>query len=538
MLGGLAGGVGLFLLGMGLMTDGLRLAAGPALERILAKSTRTRLRGLASGALVTVAVQSSSAVTVAVIGFVNAGLLSLGQALWVLFGANVGTTMTGWLVALVGMKFEIDLFALPLIGVGMLLRLSGEGARRGALGMALAGFGVLFLGIDMLKDSFAGVAAGFQLPHWDGFVGVAAMVLVGVLMTVLMQASAAALVIAFSAAQSGLVTLEAAAAVVIGANIGTTVTALLAAIGATPNARRAAAAHILFNVLTGAVALLLLPWLLGALGLLGALLELDGAPAGRLALFHTAFNILGVLLIWPLADRLADFLRARFRSAEEDEARPRHLDKTVLAVPSLALDALDRELRNLGGIALRAVRGAFAPVPAADGHRRSVDRLTHAIADFIAQLNRAGMAADSARRLPELLRVARYYETATELAAEAAAALREHEGAPDGVAAASDAAFRRRGEEVLERVDPSGEMSDIAGAEAALRAFEDAYQILKAELLEAGAAGALDVAAMDARLRAASALRRAVEQAAKAAHLLAPDGAYHGRSSVSGNRPC
>jgi len=522
MLGGLVGGVGLFLLGMGLMTDGLRLAAGPALERILAKSTQTRLRGLATGALVTVAVQSSSAVTVAAIGFVNAGLLSLGQALWVLFGANVGTTMTGWLVALVGMKFKIDLFALPLIGVGMLLRLTGEGARRGAVGMALAGFGVLFLGIDMLKDAFSGVAADFQLPHWDGFVGVAAMVLVGVLMTVLMQASAAALVIAFSAAQSGLVTLEAAAAVVIGANVGTTVTALLAAIGATPNARRAAAAHILFNVLTGAVALLLLPWLLGALALLGAALELDDAPAGRLALFHTAFNILGVLLIWPLADRLAAFLRARFRSAEEDAARPRYIDKTVLAVPALALDALERELANLGGIALRAVRATLAPEAGPAGnHQRGVERLTYAIAEFIAQLNRAGMAAESARRLPELLRVARYYEAATELAAEAAAALREREHAPDGAAAASDAAFRRQGAALLDRVDPADDAFDAAAAEVALRDFEGDYQILKADLLEAGAAGELDVAAMDARLRAASALRRAVEQAVKARRLLA-----------------
>lgn len=210
LLGGLAGGVGLFLLGMGLMTDGLKLAAGPALERILARSTQTRLRGLATGALVTIAVQSSSAVTVAAIGFVNAGLLTLSQALWVLFGANVGTTMTGWLVALVGMKFSIDIFALPLIGLGMLLRLTGEGTRRAALGSALAGFGVLFLGIDLLKDTFSGAAADFRLPHWEGAIGIVAMVLVGILMTVLMQASAASLVIAFSAAQSGLVSIEAA----------------------------------------------------------------------------------------------------------------------------------------------------------------------------------------------------------------------------------------------------------------------------------------------------------------------------------------
>ena len=513
MLGGLAGGVGLFLLGMGLMTDGLRLAAGPALERILARSTKTRLRGLASGALVTVAVQSSSAVTVAAIGFVNAGLLSLGQALWVLFGANVGTTMTGWLVALVGMKFKIDAFALPLIGVGMLLRLTAEGSRRGALGMALAGFGVLFLGIDLLKETFSGVAADFTLPQWDGIVGVVAMVLIGILMTVLMQASAAALVIAFSAAQSGMVGIEAAAAVVIGANVGTTVTAVLAAIGATSNAKRAAAAHILFNVLTGIVALLLLPWLLGFLGFLRELLELDAAPAATLALFHTVFNIFGVILIWPLAGRLTDFLLERFKSVEEDEARPRYLDKTVLAVPALALDALARELHRLGGIALATVRTAFAAAPPLlERNRQIADRLTTAIADFIAQLNRGGMATESAQRLPELLRVARYYETATELATEAAAALRETEAA----ASPAFADLRAEAEALLTRLDPESPDNEVD-----LNPFEATYQRVKAELLEAGAQGRLGVAAMDAQLRGASALRRAVEQATKARYLLA-----------------
>ncbi len=517
MAGGLVGGVGLFLLGMGLMTDGLRLAAGPALERILASSTRTRLRGLASGALVTIAVQSSSAVTVAAIGFVNAGLLSLGQALWVLFGANVGTTMTGWLVALVGMKFKIDLIALPLIGIGMLLRLTGENARRGAVGTALAGFGVLFLGIDLLKDTFSGVAADFQLPHWQGMIGVVAMVLVGILMTVLMQASAAALVIAFSAAQSGLVTIESAAAVVIGANVGTTVTALLAAIGATPNAKRAAMAHVLFNVLTAIVALALLPWLLALLGSLREMLGLDRAPAAQLALFHTAFNVLGVALIWPLAEQLTTFLQQRFKSAEEDEARPRYLDKTVLAVPALALDALEREIVRMGTIALRSVRTAFGPQPVADGNQRSVARLSLAIADFIAQLNRTGMAVDSAKRLPELLRVARYYEAAAELAAEAGAALAEMPA--EDVLAAETAAFCQRGEALLDTVDPAQELPPGERIQAALTAFEADYQRLKAALLAAGAQGVLPVAAMDARLRAASALRRAGEQVTKAARL-------------------
>jgi phosphate:Na+ symporter len=322
----------------------------------------------------------------------------------------------------------------------MLLRLTGEGTRRAALGSALAGFGVLFLGIDMLKDTFSGAAADFRLPHWEGAIGIVAMVLVGILMTVLMQASAASLVIAFSAAQSGLVSIEAAAAVVIGANVGTTVTALLAAIGATSNAGRAAAAHILFNVLTGIVALLLLPWLLGLLGSVRELLGLDSAPAAKLALFHTVFNILGVLLIWPLADWLTGF-RSR-ASGVPRKTRQNRVTSTRRSSPCPpGLDALAREVRHLGKLSLATVRAATAESPL-PGHgpmhnRQVVARLNASIADFIVQLTRSSMAPDSARRLPELLRLARYYEAAAELAAEAGEAVAEAGGPPAGDAPAS-----------------------------------------------------------------------------------------------------
>ena len=517
LLGGLAGGVGLFLLGMGMMTDGLKLAAGPALERMLAGSTKTRLRGLASGVMVTALVQSSSAVTVATIGFVNAGLLNLSQALWVLFGANVGTTMTGWLVALVGLKFKIEALALPLIGIGMILRLSGKGQRRGALGTALAGFGVLFLGIDMLKETFSGLSTDFQLPVGDGIGDIVLQVGIGILLTVLMQSSSAALVIALTAAQGGLLTTQGAAAVVIGANIGTTVTALIASIGATPNAKRAAAAHILFNLLTGAVALLLLPWLIGFLSVLRAWLGLDDAPAAQLALFHTVFNVLGVVLIWPVAARMTAVLETRFKSIEEDEARPRHLDQNVLAVPALALGALEREVRHMGGIAIATLRAAIeAPQgPALARHKLMVARLNLAIAEFVTQLHRVGMSGDSTRRLPEILRLARYYETATELAVEASAAVGEFADGNPGVHAA---AFADTAMALLTSAEPDA--IDAAGLEPALREMESAYQALKAHLLASGAQGQLPVATMDARLRAASALRRALEQSVKAAGLL------------------
>jgi len=544
LAGGLAGGVGLFLLGMGLMTDGLKLAAGPALERILALSTRTRLRGLGSGILVTALVQSSSAVTVAAIGFVNAGLLNLSQALWVLFGANVGTTMTGWLVALVGLKFNIEALALPLIGIGMILRLTGERGRRGALGMALAGFGVLFLGIDMLKDTFSGLAGGFALPEGGGLLDTLGQILVGIVLTVLMQSSSAALAIALTAAQGGLLTAQGAAAVVIGANIGTTVTALIAAIGATAAAKRAAAAHIAFNLLTGAVALLLLPWLVGLLAVLGNALELGDSPAGRLALFHTLFNVMGVILIWPLASQLTRFLEARFRSTEEEDAQPQFIDRTVLAVPALALDALEREVRRMGAIALRLL-GVPSPAAAAGDaatarDRHSVARLGHAVAAFIVEINRAGMSGASAERLPQLLRAARYYEVVAELAGEAAEAAAEGQAAPAGEPVALRLAdLRVQTLRLLEVVDPLSPVPPGNDADAALQDFEAAYQAMKAELLRHGAEGSLPVEAMDAQLRSASALRRALTRAFKAAQLLGENrvaAATVGRSGSDGDQ--
>ena len=520
LLGGLAGGVGLFLLGMGLMTDGLKMAAGPALERILISATQTRWRGLASGMAVTAVVQSSSAITVATIGFVNAGLLNLSQAVWVLFGANVGTTMTGWLVALVGLKFQIEALALPMIGVGMILRLSGEGQRRGAVGMALAGFGVLFLGIDMLKVTFSGLSTDFHLPEGQGALDTLMLVGIGIALTVVMQSSSAALTIALTAAQGGLLTTQGAAAVVIGANVGTTVTALIASLGATPNAKRAAAAHILFNLLTGVVALLLLPWLIDFLTVLRQWLGMDSAPAVKLALFHTVFNLLGVALIWPVASRMTAFLESRFKLAEEDAARPIYLDKNVLAVPALALDALQREVQHLGQMAIAVVQTAFTN-PASQTlltQPSGVTRLNQAIADFIVQLNRAVMSPDSSQRLTTLLRLARDHDSAAELAHEGAQAWLE--SASPGVPISDEQAMFRQSALALLGLCSSDMPPEPAQLDATAADFLTRYEALKNQLLVAGAVGQLPVTQMDAQLRAARALRRAVEHVEKATRSL------------------
>ena len=520
-----AGGLGLFLLGMGLMTDGLKLAAGRALAGILGRWTRTRFRGLLAGMLVTSLVQSSSAVTVAVIGFVNAGLLTLAQAIWVIFGSNVGTTMTGWLVALIGFNLRIEILALPLIGFGMVLRLSGESLRYGAFGTALAGFGLFFLGIDILHDGFARLGADVGLATLDsgGPGGTLLFTLVGILLTTLMQSSSAALAVALTAAAGGFVPLTAAAAVVVGANVGTTSTALFAVLGATPNARRTAAAHVVFNLATGAVALMLLPWLLALIDLLRAALELPAAPATTLALFHTGFNLLGVLLIWPFSARLVAFLEARFRTAEEDEARPRFLDDTVLAVPALALDALTREVQRVGGIALRMARAALSAEQAAGralaADKSAVDRLTVVLGEFSSRLYRARLAQDSAERLPVILRVARYYDTVAELAFEMATA-QGVLASPANRLGGDTAAFLAAVVKLLETADTARPDFDLPACEMALREAEERYEPLKAALLIAGSQGAIGVVAMENRLVQLSRARRLAQQAAKAAQWL------------------
>lgn len=535
LLGGLLGGAGLVLLGITLLTDGLKAAAGPLLQQLLDRATRTRWRGLLAGAAVTALVQSSSAVTLAAIGFVNAGLLELGQALWVLFGANVGTTMTGWVVALVGLEVRIERLALPLLGFGMLLRLSAPAGRRGALGLALAGFGLLFVGIDVLRDTFQAQAAALVLPPGANTL---VLLLAGAAVTVLMQSSSAALALVLTAAQGGWLPLQAAAAAVIGANIGTTITAVLGAIGATANARRAAAAHVAFNLLAGVVAFALLPWLLRVITALRDAFGLAAAPAADLALFHTTFNLLGVVVMLPLAPRLLAWLQRRFRTAEEDQSRPRYLDRTVLTVPELALSALDRELRRQGDFATRAVAAALArPVPdrGALALARVVSaRLQRAIGDFVTQLTRSGLSAAVAGQAPRLLRIARYYDEAA-----AAASLAATTAAQSGTRPSlpSLETLLQAADRVVSLANPAQGLAPAADIDRAADTFERAYQAAKADLLDAGARSELPVSAMDGWLRALSALRRAVEQLVKAGRMLGPDSAATVSANVSPASP-
>lgn len=336
MLGAILGGIGLFLLGMTLLTEGMQALAGDALRDLLARYTRTRAAGVATGAITTALVQSSSATTLATIGFVGAGLLTFSQAIGVVYGANLGTTTFAWIVALVGLKVKIDAFALPLIGVGGLVRLFGKGSKA-AIGTAVAGFGLIFLGVDILQGGMAGVATRIDPAAWaiDGFPGRVMLVVIGGVMTVIMQSSAAAITTTLTAVHAGTISFEQAAALVIGQNVGTTVTAAIGAMGGTVAARRTALAHILFNVGTGVAALLLLTPFVAGVSWFSRRLAIDD-PALALATFHTAFNILGVALFFPYTDAFAAWIERLV----PDRAQPltRRLVDAGAHVPALLLE--------------------------------------------------------------------------------------------------------------------------------------------------------------------------------------------------------
>lgn len=340
------GGVGLFLLGMILMTDGLKALAGDALRSVLSKYTTNRWSAVGAGAATTAVVQSSSATTVATIGFVSAGLLPFSNAVGVIIGANLGTTSTGWLVSLLGLKFSIGKIILPVIGVGAFAKLVTRG-RMAQLGETLAGFGVIFVGIDVLQVGMTDLAVEFDPSSWPQATlgGRALLVLIGMAMTVVMQSSSAAVATTLAALSGGTINVEQAAALVVGQNVGTTITAAIAAIGGSVPAKRTALAHIIFNLVTAGVAFAVLPWFAAAVESASET-WIGGDHAITIAAFHTAFNLLGAALFVPWLPQYASFIEKRFKL--KGNRLTQHLDISLLQVPTVALEAVRNVLKGIG----------------------------------------------------------------------------------------------------------------------------------------------------------------------------------------------
>ncbi|MGE0621653.1 MAG: Na/Pi cotransporter family protein [Pseudomonadales bacterium] len=523
IVGTFVGGLGLFLLAVSMITDGLKLAAGDALKDVLARSTSTRFRGLVSGIVVTGIVQSSSAVTVATIGFVNAGLLTLVQSLGVIYGANVGTTVTGWIVAAVGFDFRIEAVALPMIGLGMFARILRPSTRVAAIGEALAGFGLFFIGVEVLKQAFESFSATVDVAGFapQGGLGIVLYLLLGFFMTVVSQSSSAAIAITLTAATGGVLGINAAAAMVVGANIGTTSTAAFAVVGATPNARRVAAAHVAFNLLTGAVAVILLPLMLWLVRETGEVLGLADVPAVTLALFHTVFNVLGVALMWPLTPRLARYLSGRFSSESERLGRPEFLDHNALANPTLAVRALRLELARVLRLSREVVAASLSREITAVGppaaRLAAIELLIDAIEGFVERLELERLPANYGGSLSILLRVTGYLEDTVGLVRD----VDRHRADIQSIVA-----LRPAGEEIsafevaiitqLEQCDPDRPDFDVASVDAGYDALRSRWHQLKDDLLAKAAGRQLPIARLNSATEGLRDYLKMAEQISKA----------------------
>jgi phosphate:Na+ symporter len=357
----LLGSLALFLYGMKVMSDALMDLAGDKMRKVMIQLTSNRFKGVLTGLFVTGLIQSSSATTLMVVSFVNAQLLSLTEAISVIMGANIGTTFTAWLIAVLGFKVKMSSIAVPMIIVGLIFYLKKD-RQLNALGNFIIGFALLFIGLEFMKDAITGLDNNpelfefFQRNSERGVIGILLFVLIGTILTLILQSSSATMAITLVAASQGVLTFEAAAAIVLGENIGTTITANMAAAISNTEARRAALAHLIFNVIGVTwILILFVPYLAIvdklAFELMGAnpLSVATDIPIG-LALFHSTFNVLNtLLLIWcvTIIANLVIIILPEKVKPEPVFSKPKYLNKQALRYPETSIKALLEETRRL-----------------------------------------------------------------------------------------------------------------------------------------------------------------------------------------------
>lgn len=425
----LLGALAVFLYGLKVMSEGLQKLAGSRLREVLQKATGNRFKATFSGFLTTCAVQSSSASTVMFVGFASAGLLTLFEALGLVFGANIGTTTTAWIISLLGFKVEITQFALPLIGIGFFSQFIRRWRTPHRVGHVLVGFGLLFLGLHLLKTGIPNLKDNpavlemivrFRPDHLGTLVIV---VLVGAIMTIIFQSSSATMAVTLTAAANGLIDYPTAAALVLGENVGTTVTANLAAIGAPLTARRVARGHFFFNIF-GVI------W---AIFLFGAFLRFvdliaPGDPWGtteasllvaipiHLSLFHTLFNVINTSIFLAFIKPLERFV-VWFEAASDDDEDEReliYLSTPLAATPELALPAAQKEVDRMAGVTLKildkiknSLNAKRKDLPglleSIRKDERKTDVLEHRINEFLTQLVHGQLSTPASKEVLSLM---------------------------------------------------------------------------------------------------------------------------------------
>lgn len=385
----LVGGLGLFLLGMKNMSEGMQAVAGASLRRMISAVTNNRFLATMVGTVVTCVVQSSSITTVMVIGFVNSGLMELTQAIGVIMGANIGTTITGWILVL-----KIGKYGLPLLGASAFIYLFSKGDRWRYWSMAFMGVGMVFFGLELMKDACAIIKetpdfeAWFQRFRADSYFGVLQCALAGCVLTMVVQSSSATLGITISLAFQGLIPYETAAALVLGENIGTTITAILASLAATTNARRAAYFHVIFNMVGVFWITLIFPWYIE---LVQWIIHVDVSKAvmqgsqevfpnttPAIAATHSIFNVANTMLFLPSVPWFARMLTLVIPARDfKEKPRLTDLDIRMLETPLLAIEQSRKEIEKMGASCAKMMDWRAQLLQQDKPDKRLADRLRH-----------------------------------------------------------------------------------------------------------------------------------------------------------------
>jgi len=481
----------LFLFGMSLMSDGLKKVAGQKLKNILESMTKRAVVAFFVGAGVTALIQSSSATTVMIIGFINAGLLSLKQAVCVIIGTNVGTTATAWLVSISGIgAFKITAYALPAIGLGFLMKVLSRTRRNKSIGEILLGFGILFIGIGFMKDAFEPLEESRKVQEL--FVSLENQpllaILAGTVVTMLLQSSSAAVAIVQLLAIGGAfgadwdTALAVSIPFVLGSNIGTTITAQLAALQANLGAKRAAWAHTIFNVFGCVIAYPLIhfgyfgslvravsPWALGPTTI-----------AGSIAVAHTIFNVGNSVMCLPLAGTLVKIVVKLVPERPSDAAvRPVVLEKHLLDTPVIALEQTKREIIRMAKVAKRALERAVEGIIENDAKKLAsvreiedfVDSFQLEITTYLSTLSRKQLSDQVSTELPVLLHTVNDLERIGDHAVnivEIAERKIEQKQTFSESALAEAGRLRDEIETMFERIIEAFEKNDVAAARTAL----------------------------------------------------------------------
>lgn len=342
-------GIAIFIIGMFFMQDGFKQLSGGILEKLLEKFTSNTLYAILTGFLSTSVVQSSTIITLIVVSFLSAELLTLVQAVGIVFGSNVGSTTTAWIVSSLGVDVKISTYAFPMLVFGVVLRFFKSNGVKGS-GNVLLGLGFIFLGISYMKDGFDIMKNSIDLASYsmEGYLGIIVYILIGILITVVIQSSAATLAIVITALNADSITYVNAIALAIGANVGTTLTTILASFASNENGKRVALIHFLFNLISATFITILIYQFIDLTDFIAPFLGVSDNNYGmKLALFHTIFSVTGVILLTPAISLLVKLSEKLIQKKVSSASKPKYLNQSVLSNPDASLAALKKEIINL-----------------------------------------------------------------------------------------------------------------------------------------------------------------------------------------------